>query len=467
MLKLSSICLATVLVLQTPFSVAQTRPLAAMADPALAASIEAGIGRYFKAGDPGATVIVVKNGKTVLRKAYGMADVTKGVPMTPETSLRLGSLTKQFTAVAILMLAEEGKLAVTDDITKILPDYPAQGRKITIEHLLTHTSGIVSYTGKPDFRAGSTKDRSVTEMIDYFKNDPLEFEPGTRYRYNNSGYFLLGAVIEKLSGMSYAQYLEQRIFTPLGMTQTAYEGKERSATVRALGHTRSDSGFTAAPPLSMSQPYAAGALVSTVDDLARWDTAISQGKLLKSASWAQAFSAYRLADGASTEYGYGWEIGTLQGASSIAHGGGINGFSTYAIRLPQHQVFVAVLTNNDSSAIPAALVAFKAAGAAIGQPFPDPSAIKLSATRLDEYTGAYKVDDKTTYLVRRENDKLLMDRPGRRTMTLNAWSDDGDFFEHSVNRFKFARTASGEVSSLTVLSESAPVLYRRSGPLPK
>lgn len=470
MLKPSSICLATLLLLQTPFSLAETRQLAAvasMADPALAASIDAGIARYFKPNEPGATVIVIKDGKTVLRKAYGMADVTRGVPMTPETSLRLGSITKQFTAVAILMLAEEGKLAVTDDITKFFPDYPVQGRNITIEHLLTHTSGIVSYTGKPDFKARSTRDVSVAQMIDYFKHDPLEFEPGTRYNYNNSAYFLLGAVIEKLSGMPYARFLEQRIFVPLAMTQTAYEGYERTPTRRALGHSRGEKGIVASAPLSMSQPYAAGALVSTVDDLARWHGAISQGKLLKPASWKQAFTPYRLADGSSTHYGYGWEIGTLQGVRSIAHGGGINGFSSYAVALPEQTVFVAVLTNTDSGAFPSTLVALKAAGAAIGKPFPDPVAIKLRASQLDAYTGAYKVDDKTTYLVRREKDALVMLRPGRRTLTLNPTSRSGAFFEHSINRFEFARGADGQVDQVTVLSESPAVVYQRSGPLPK
>ena len=466
MLKLSSICLATLLVLHTPFSVAETRPVSAMADSALAASIDAGIARYFKADEPGATVIVLKDGKPVFRKAYGMADVTKGVTMTPDMSLRLGSITKQFTAVAILMLVEEGKLAVSDDITKFFPDYPVKGKKISIEHLLTHTSGIVSYTGKPDFRAQSTKDVTVAQMIDYFKNDPLEFEPGTRYRYNNSAYFLLGAVIEKLSGMPYAKFVEQRIFVPLGMTQSAYEGYERTPTTRALGHTRNEKGFAAASQLSMSQPYAAGSLVSTVDDLARWDAAISQGKLLKAASWKQAFTAYKLADGKSTDYGYGWDIGTLQGAPSIAHGGGINGFSTFAIRLPEQKVYVAVLTNSESGITPASLVATKAAGAAIGKPFPDPTPVKLTASQLDTYSGSYKVDEKTTYVVRRDNDNLVMQRPGRRPLTLQP-SSDGAFFENSINRFEFARGATGEVNQVTALSESAPLVYQRSGPAPK
>ncbi len=170
---------------------------------------------------------------------------------------------------------------------------------------MTHTSGIVSYTGKPDFGSRAGRDLTVPQVIDYFKNDPLEFAPGSKYVYNNSGYFLLGAIIEKLSGQTYATFVEQRIFTPLKMTHTAYEGSERALILRAAGHKQTKDGDVASTPLSMSQPYAAGALVSTVDDLARWNAAVAAGKLLKTASWKQAFTAYTLTGGKRTDYGYG------------------------------------------------------------------------------------------------------------------------------------------------------------------
>ncbi|WP_267873649.1 serine hydrolase [Massilia sp. Se16.2.3] len=272
MLKLSAVCLAVAALVGAPASAAPGTP-AAQSQAALAASIDAPVTPYYKAGEPGATVIVVKDGKTILRKAYGMADAAGKKALTPDTVMRLGSITKQFTATAILLLAEEGKLSLEDDITRFFPDYPTHGKKITVEHLLTHTSGIQSYTGKPGYVAGMTQDMSVAAMIDGFKNDPLNFEPGADYRYNNSGYFLLGAIIEKVSGQPYATFLEQRIFTPLGMKDTAYEGHERGKAARAVGHTPADKGFAPAAPLSMTQPYAAGALVSTVDDLARWDAA--------------------------------------------------------------------------------------------------------------------------------------------------------------------------------------------------
>lgn len=346
----------------------------AQAQQPLTAKLDALFKTQFKADEPGATVIVVKNGKTLLRKAYGAADIATKTPLTPGTVLRLGSITKQFTAVAILMLMEEGKLALNDPITRFFPDYPTGGKVITIEHLLTHTSGIVSYTGKPDFGDGVTRNLSVAQMIDTFKNDPLEFEPGTQFHYNNSGYFLLGAIIEKASGLSYPRFLEQRIFTPLGMKDTAYEGFERSTAPRAKGYSAKGTAFEPAAPMSMSQPYAAGALVSTVGDMAKWDAAITAGKLIKPASWKLAFTPYKLNPEKSTGYGYGWGVRTFQGVPAIDHDGGINGFGTYALRLPQQKIFVAVLANRDSGGVHPEVLAQKAAGLVMGKPFVEPKA---------------------------------------------------------------------------------------------
>ena len=195
---------------------------ASVPDP-LAATLDAMLTKLYPADAPGAAVIAVRDGRTVLRKAYGMADLELGVPLQPDMVFRIGSMTKQFTAVAMLMLVEEGKLAVSDPITKFLPDYPTGGKTITVEHLLTHTSGIKSYTEMPDFLANIRKDYTVPELIDHFKDEPMDFEPGERYQYDNSGYFLLGAIIEKASGMGYEAFLKQRIFDVVGMTQTSLD----------------------------------------------------------------------------------------------------------------------------------------------------------------------------------------------------------------------------------------------------
>jgi CubicO group peptidase (beta-lactamase class C family) len=449
MLKLSAVCIAALIVLQAPSSFAQAAPVAAVPDQALAARIDAGIAPYYKANEPGATVIVTRDGKTVFRKAYGMADVARQVPMTPEMSLRLGSITKQFTSTAIMMLADEGKLSVADDIGKFLPAYPTHGKKITIEHLLTHTSGIVSYTGKREFKDMMSRDMSVAQMIDSFKNDPLEFDPGSKWRYNNSGYFLLGAIIEKVSGMPYARFIEQRIFVPLEMSGSAYEGYERSPTPRAAGHTGAAGHYEPSMPLSMSLPYAAGSLVSSVDDLARWDAAVSSGKLLKSASWQQAFTPYTLVGGAPTTYGYGWMLDKLRGEATIGHGGGINGFKTYALRVPAEKVYVAVLTNTDSGMVAPEVVATKVAAIAIGKPFREFSEIKLDPASLGAFAGAFKIDDKASRTFRAENGKLLMERSGRSSVVVQPFSELGFFVPNTLDYMEFTRDAKGEITQLS------------------
>jgi CubicO group peptidase (beta-lactamase class C family) len=438
MLKPSCGAIAAILVLHAPAFAATAAPEASLAE-----RIDAAIAPYYKSDAPGATVIVVKDGKTVLRKAYGMADIASKRPLTPDTALRIGSITKQFTATAILMLAEEGKLSLADDITKYLPDYPAQGRKITIEHLLTHTSGIPSYTSKPGYMMNMARDVTVGAMIDSFKNDPLEFEPGSHYKYNNSGYFLLGAIIEKVSGQSYADFLQQRIFTPLGMTHTAYEGHEKTAFPHALAYTPSPDGFRPSPRLSMTQPYAAGALVSSVDDLARWDAAISSGKLLKSASWQRAFTSYKLTSGKATGYGYGWEIATLRGTPEIAHGGAITGFRTFALRLPADKVYVAVLSNADGGVTSPDGPAMKAAAIAIGRPFPEYKAAAIDPQLLDAYSGLYAIHEKANWTVRRAGDGLTLQAPGGPLVTLRAFSDSGFFEPGSVNWVEFKGDGSG------------------------
>ena len=249
---------------------------------------------YFKPDEPGAAVIVTRNGKPIFRKAYGLADMEKKTLLAPEDVMRIASMTKQFTATAIMLLAEQGKLKLDDDFTMHLPDYPKQKNKITIDQLLTHTSGIPGYTELPSFERNREKEFTVQGMIDTFKNEPLLFTPGTKMRYSNSGYFLLGTIIEHHSKMSYADYMAKNIFEPLGMNDTAYEGHERSGKTRINGY-RGGIKIELAAALSNTQPYAAGALVSSVDDLAKWDAAIADGKLLSAESWRKLFEPSNVA----------------------------------------------------------------------------------------------------------------------------------------------------------------------------
>ena len=425
------------------------------AEALFAASVDAMVAPFYQPDGPGAAIIVTLAGKTVFRQAYGSACIAQQQPMTPQTTFRLGSISKQFTAVAILMLAEEGKLSIHDPITRFLPDYPAQGRQITIEHLLTHTSGIASFTDKDDFEANITRDVTVTEMIDSFKDDALEFAPGTAFNYNNSGYYLLGALIEKVSGMSYASFVEQRIFVPLGMTATSHEGHERGPQHQAAGHTRRDGGFGPCDPMSMSQAYAAGALVSTVDDMARWEHAIASGKLISAANWAKAFTPYRLADGSACAYGHGWEIGTLRQRPMLAHGGAINGFMTFALRLPEDQLFVAVLSNADDGIVDPEYLAQKVAAMALGDPFVEFDEITLDTATLDVYAGVYAINPAEQRTFWREAGQLLMQRTGGDITQVHAHSADGFFIRNTLVHLQFVRDAAGQVSKVVVHQSGA------------
>jgi D-alanyl-D-alanine carboxypeptidase len=221
MLKLTPVCLAALLLLQASQSGAQGVD-AAVTEQSLEARIDAAIAPYFKPGDPGATVIVTRDGWKVFRKAYGLADVASGRPLRPNMDFPVGAITMQFTAAAVMLLVDERSLSLDDDIRKYLPDFPDKGSKITIEHLLTHTSGIANHNAKPDF-AGPGMNRAMTpaRLMASFKDEPLEFAPGSRYNFSNSGYVLLGAIIEKISGMPYAEFVAERIFVPLDLSDTA------------------------------------------------------------------------------------------------------------------------------------------------------------------------------------------------------------------------------------------------------
>lgn len=360
----------------------------------------------YSADEPGCAVIVVRDGEVLLRMGRGMANLELGVPIEPDMVFRIASITKQFTAVSILMLTEQGKLTLNDPITRFFPDYPTQGHHITVKHLLTHTSGIKSYTDIPEWLGLFRKDFSVDELIDFFKDQPMDFAPGEKMHYCNSGYTLLGAIIEQLSGLSYADFLQQTIFTPLGMAQSGYDETERIIPKRVAGYMPDGDGFKNAPYFSMTQPFAAGALISTVDDLARWDTALYTEQLLSQATLQQAFAKTPLADGSFSDYGFGWGVASYKGHPIVEHSGSIPGFATFGLRMPEDHVFVAILSNNLRNS--AAELASRIAALVIGKPLVDPTPIELDAVTLAQFEGAYRAKDGEEWKVVLENGRLTI-----------------------------------------------------------
>ncbi len=433
----------------------------------LGSAIDEVCAKAFKPDEPGAAVIVVKDGKVIFRKGYGLANLELGVKIEPDMIFRIGSITKQFTAIAILMLAEQGKLSLEDEIIKFLPDYPTQGHRITIEHLLTHTSGIKSYTGLPEWRPQWRKDVSIKELIDVFKDKPMEFAPGEKWNYNNSAYVLLGAIIEKISGQSYAEFLEKNIFAPLGMKSTFYDDTARVIARRAAGYSKGKDGYVNCDYLSMTWPHAAGALVSTVDDLALWDAALYTEKLVKSVSLKRAWTPYTLKSGKPTKYGYGWGMLSLAGRRAIEHGGGINGFTCDAVRLPDDRVYVAILTNRDSGT---GDLGHRIASLAVGASYREPVAIKLPSEALDKYVGVYESREKEEFVILRQGDKLILQHPLFGGIEIKPKSETEFFFELlPAASVTFSKDAGGKITGFVMSASIAPdeEAKKTDRPLPK
>jgi CubicO group peptidase (beta-lactamase class C family) len=421
----------------------------------------------YPAGQPGAAVLIVKDGQTVLRKGYGMANLELGVPVAPDMVFELGSVTKQFTAAAILLLQERGQLRVEDDFTKYLTDYPTHGQTVTIENLLTHTSGIPSYTGLHEWFARIREDMKPVDVIALFKDKPLEFNPGEQWAYDNSGFFLLGAIIEKVSGKTYEQFVEEEIFQKLGMTHTRYGHPEEIIPRRATGYSKDDKGFRNADFISMTQPYAAGSLMSTVDDLAIWGRALQSETLLKKSSLDRMFTSYKLKSGVPTQYGYGMGVHDLEGVTVLSHGGDINGFTTNVTLVPGQKLFVALLSNNDASDPRPDAVALRVTAKALGKPIEERKTVQLDTAVLDEYMGVYRFDPQTARTLTREGSKLFAQRGGGQKQELSALAKDELVYSDGT-RLHVRRDAQGKVAGLGFEPTFGPASEgtRTSEPLP-
>jgi CubicO group peptidase (beta-lactamase class C family) len=426
-------------------------------------SVDELLAAVYPAHEPGAVGMVVRDSEVVFRKAYGMANLELGVSLQPDHIFRIGSITKQFTAVAILLLSAEGKLAVEDEITRFLPSYPTHGHRITIEHLLTHTSGIMSYTNRPDFPQLWRKDVTLAELIGEFEHLPMEFAPGERYNYNNSGYVLLGAIVEAASGQTYEQFLEERIFRPLDLGRTSYDHTDRIVAGRAAGYDVGPRGFQNAAFISMTQPHAAGALTSTVDDLARWNAALFAGRLLSPNLLKRAWTSYRLNDGTPIGYGYGWALGNYAGHRLMYHSGGIPGFHTHAMLLPDDGIFVTVLANSFGKQPSPTHVATKIAALTVGRPYAELEPIVLPNDALDRFVGTYQVRPRDVRNIVREGDQLFFQSGSGPKQEIIPLAENDFFFKNdSFTRIRFDGDGSERARSLEIRGLRPPEVATRT-----
>ncbi len=297
---------------------------------------------------PGASVVVIRDGQVVVRRAYGMADLERRSAATPETDYRLASVSKQFTATAIMLLAKDGKLRFDQSIADFLPELPPATRAVTIRHLLNHTSGLVDYEDLiPETRTAQLADRDVLALV--ASKDSLYFPAGTQYRYSNSGYVLLGMIVARASGMPLPAFLRAGIFTPLGMTATVMH-VEGSDTVphRGYGYSPRGGSFVQTDQSVTSATLGDGGIYSNVDDLARWDQALERNTLVDSATMRLATTPPQLPAGAATEYGFGWFIDQYRGLKRWRHTGETSGFRNAILRFPDRRLTIVILTNRSS-----------------------------------------------------------------------------------------------------------------------
>lgn len=342
---------------------------------------------------PGASVGIAKDGEVLVAKGYGYADLENDVRATEHTVYRIGSVTKQFTAVAIMLLVEDGKLDLDERLEKYFPDYPTGGRNITLDRLLNHTSGIKGMTEIPQ----SVKNRHLDlvdrfrinheRVIGLFSKYPFEFEPGERYQYSNSGYYLLGVIIEKVSGQSYRKFLQERLFMSFGLTETHYLDRDSIIKNRAEGYKTDNGELINDRPGNPNRAFSAGALGSSTTDLLRWQMALHGNRILSNRIYQQLITPGALNDGSPITYGFGLFIGVMDGYRKIEHGGSITGFKSQVSYYPEENLSVVVLFNTES--VSPAPVESRLARSVLGLPEPMHKAVKLSTRDLEGYVGTY------------------------------------------------------------------------------
>lgn len=401
---------------------------------------------YVQADRFSGAILVAKGDKPVFREAFGLANREWNIPATPQTVFRLGSLTKQFTAAAILQLAEQGKLGLDDPISKYYAAAPPAWAGITLRHLLTHTSGIPSYTNIPGFfDAASRVDLTPEQIIALTRDKPLEFEPGSRFNYDNTGYVLLGYVIDKVSGQAYGAYLDDHIFKPLGLAHTGYDVSAEILPRRAAGYSVQGGKAANAPYLSMTLPYAAGALHSTVDDLLAWELALQGGKVIEPASLKAMFTDY------GAKYGFGQAIGSLGSHRLWSHGGGINGFATLLSRYPDDDLTVIVLSNIQEA--PVGKIRAELAALYLGVTIPaktTPAIVKLEPSTLTRYEGRYRISPAMTLTVAAEGDHLVVQATGQPPLAARPTAERDFYIETPEARLTFEGPADGKASAVVI-----------------
>ena len=411
--------------------------------------------------NPGISILISENDVPVYKKAFGMSDMESGSKSDPENLYAIGSMTKQFTAVGILCLVNEGKINLNDDIRKYIPDYNTHGKTVTIENCLTHSSGIPSFTELKGFDKIYDKKLSKDEIVKYFQDEELMFDPGTDFSYSNSAYFLLGIVIENVSGMTYEDFIQKNIFDKAGMKHSYFGNWEKKIPLFTTGYESSDNNsYAKASYFDWSWPFSAGNIISSTSDLLNWNNALVNEKLIPVSLLKKAWSPYMLAGGVNSNYGYGWNVSQLNNYTIIKHGGAINGFLSDGIYIPEKKIYIAALSNNSGKSPDE--VTNKILFKILNTNDEDPVTINLDKSAFDEYTGAFEVNrgggrllknysaEKQYRFISNGGDSLIMSRTGGGKSGFFPYAKDKFFLKKSGKRFEFIRNSEGKITAMEV-----------------
>lgn len=419
----------------------------------------------YKPTSPGAVVLAAKDGKILFHKAYGMASLELDVKQKPEFLFPLGSIVKQFTSVCILKLCQEGKISLQDDVRKFIPGYNTHGRTITIENLLTHTNGIMSLYEMPDYMSLRRNEFKPDSLMKLFQSQELYFEPGADWNYSNSGFTLLGMIIEKASGMSFREYLEKNIFTPLGMTRTFIASGDKVIPGLVPYYKSGGKGaFKPGPYFSFSSLFAAGDLISCCSDMLKWDEALYTDKIVNREWLKKAWTSYMLPEGQKTNYGFGWALGEYKGLHFIQHDG-IAGYLSDAIRVPEKHLYVFIASNNGSISPNDAAnkITLRLLGLKPEKP------LKTEGKNLREYTGSFEVrrpagndfryaaKEKVFRSITLSGDSLFSECRMEGRYRLIPMEKDIFLFEATDTKMQFLRNEKGKITGVRIYSE--PVNY--------
>jgi CubicO group peptidase (beta-lactamase class C family)/uncharacterized protein YneR len=380
------------------------------------------------------TVLVARGNDILLNKGYGDADVEWNIANVPAAKFRLGSITKQFTAASILLLQERGKLNAHDLVNKYMPNPPAAWANITIFNLLTHTSGIPNFTSFPEYPKIEPFPQTPEQIIDLFRDKPLDFPPGTKWSYSNSNYIVLGYLVEKLSGEKYAQFLQKNIFGPLGMKDTGYDSNSAVISDRASGYAPGPNGFENAGYINMTVPFAAGALYSTTGDLLKWEQGLFGGKVLSAASLKEMTTPFK------NDYAFGLAVHTVNGHEVIDHGGGIEGFNTHLAYYPAETITVVVLGNVNGMAPDeiAGYLGTLAEGGTVTLPS-ERKEVKIDPKLLEKYAGDYELQPGFVMGVKPQDGHLVTQLPQQPPV---------EFYPESDTEF-FAKVVDAQITFIT------------------